>query len=219
MTRNVTVLDDAEAVAGAVAALVADAIAARPAVGIALAGGTTPRRAYELCAAHVEDVRGVHVWFGDERMVDAAHPDANHGMVVRAWPAIAGANVHRIRGELGAIEAARNASDELRAVGGDAPRLDLVVLGVGADGHTASLFPGDPAVDLPGLYVPAVGGARVSLALPVLNAARRVVFVVTGAAKSASIARIFDGSGSTLPAARVAGEDIRWVLDRAAMPH
>ena len=214
------ILDDAEAVAAHAAAIVVETGAARPAVGIMLAGGTTPRRTYERVAAAGASFAGVDVWFGDERMVGPEHGDSNHGMAARAWLAASGARVHRIRGELGADAAARLAAEELAAHAGADPRLDLVLLGVGTDGHTASLFPGDPATAAGGLFAPAQGGARVTATAALLARARRVLVLATGASKAPVCARILGGAAPALPAAIVAGpgagDHVTWILDRAA---
>ncbi len=224
MTARTTILADAEAVAAELARVIAEAAAARPAVGIMLAGGTTPRRGYELVGTRPElDLTGVHLWFGDERMVAPTHPDSNHGMVARAWldqlPADRAPIVHRIPGELGAIAAARAAAAALRAHAGDEPAVDLAILGAGADGHTASLFPGDPATTAEGLYFPARGGTRVTATVPVLARARRLVVVVTGAAKAAMVARVLRSPPSPdLPLSIVCARasDVSWIIDRAA---
>lgn len=224
MTARTTILADADAVAAELARVIADAAAARPAVGILLAGGTTPRRGYELLGALPElDLAGVHLWYGDERMVAPSHPDSNHGMVARAWldriPADRAPVVHRIPGELGGIAAARHAAAALRAHAGDAPAFDLAIVGAGADGHTASLFPGDPATTAEGLYFPARGGTRVTATIALLARARAVVVVVTGAAKAAIVARVLRSPPSPdLPLSIVAARasDVSWIIDRAA---
>lgn len=219
---------DADAVAEVVAARIV-ALAGEARVGVVLAGGTTPRAIYQRLATGLRavDAPGLHLWYGDERMVGPTHPDSNAAMVRAAWLDPAGwpaGRDHRIEGERGAAAAAAAASAALRAHDGDDPRLDLVLLGVGADGHTASLFPGDDALDAPGLFVPARAGARVSASLPLLARARRVIFVATGAGKAEVLGRLLAGGGPgrDLPAARVAragadaGSQVTWIIDAAA---
>jgi 6-phosphogluconolactonase len=203
------------------AAAAAERIAAAVRRGgqIALAGGSTPRRAYELLAAMDLDWSDVELWLGDDRCVPPDHEHSNYRMVAeelvdrlpaerrpRAW--------HRIRGELDAGEAAAAYEEELRAVFGEQaelPAFDLILLGIGPDAHTASLFPGDPAlgerrrwavgVETPGM-APLV--PRVTLTLPVLDAAREVVFLISGADKADAVARAFgDAPGPDAPASLV----------------
>jgi 6-phosphogluconolactonase len=206
---------DADALADALAWQLGEAVA-QPGAHVLLAGGRTPRAAYaRMAAAH----RAAHLWFSDERMVPPEHPDSNLGMVRAAWlervdypPAL----VHPIRGELGAGVAAAEASRAWRAAG--AERVDLAVLGVGADGHTASLFPGDVALAGTEPFVPARGGARVSASLALLRAARRVVFVVSGADKAPILAALRAPSSGreSLPAELVVGPTVTWLIDRDA---
>jgi 6-phosphogluconolactonase len=211
---TIRILADGEAVAAAAANEILAVARGPRGAGIALAGGTTPRRAYQLVAAATRpgEMAGLHVWFGDERMVPPDHPDSNFAMIDAAWLAVVAERpvVHRIPGELGAVRAAALASDELRAVAGDAPRLDLAVLGLGTDVHTASLFPGDPAAEAAGLFVPARNETRVTATRPLLSAARRIVFIATGAAKAEAVALALAGLG---PAGGIHGPDIVWLLD------
>jgi 6-phosphogluconolactonase len=221
-SREVRIHDSADELASAAAELLLETARRRPRTGILLAGGSTPRRSYELVAARAEPgaFGDVDLWYGDERMVAPDHPDSNHGMVTSAWLSrITGATprVHRIRGELPAQTAAAAIEAELRAVAGAAPQLDLALLGVGADGHTASLFPGDAALDAEGLFVPAAAGQRVTATLPLLSAARRVAFLVSGAAKASAVAAALAAPSRTIPASLVAGVDeTLWLLDRDA---
>jgi len=216
---NVRVLDDAGAVAAAAAELVAASIAeTAPGAGpwtLVLAGGSTPRRAYQLLAGWGSPLPWgrVTILFGDERCVPPDDPESNYRLareelLDRVHPG----SVHRMAGELGAEEAAARYDAVVRTLG----PLDLVLLGMGPDGHTASLFPDHPAVAAEGCAV-AVHGApkpppdRVSLTLPALRAARRVVFLVTGADKAEALA--LAGAG-TVPSGMIPNAE--YLVDRAA---
>ncbi len=170
-----------------------EARASRGVAHIALAGGTTPRRTYELLAGEIDDWSGVEVWFGDERAVGPDDPESNYRMVQETLLAGgSGPAVHRIEGERGP-EAAAAAYAGLLAerlpTEDGVPVLDLALQGLGPDGHTASLFPGNPAVEADGICV-AVHGApkpppdRITLTVPVLRAARAIVFLATGGEKA-----------------------------------
>jgi 6-phosphogluconolactonase len=197
--------------AGEVASLLEEAAAAGR--HIVLTGGSSPRRAYEIAAERDADWSGATAWFGDERCVPPAHPDSNFAMADHVLlsrlskpPA-----VKRMQGELDPDAAAGDYEAEVRAALGGDPRWDLLLLGVGPDGHTASLFPGKPAVEEQDRLVVGVPLAgmepqvpRVSLTLPALNAARAVVFLVTGEGKADIVARVFGPSPDTsLPSAMV----------------
>ena len=175
------------------AAEVADRLAQAAAAGahIALSGGSTPRRAYELAAGLGVDWSAATLWFGDERCVGPEDPDSNYGMVRAALlerlPEGRRPRVLRIEGERGADAAAAAYEDLILEHLGHAPRLDLALMGLGPDGHTASLFPGKPAAGEHrrlAAPVPEAGMApqvpRVTLTLPVFNAAREVVFLIAG---------------------------------------
>ena len=171
---------------------------------IALAGGSTPRAAYERAAELEADWSRATLWFGDDRCVPPDHEHSNFGMAKRALlDRLSGAvpDVRRIEGELGPREAAARYERALRqAFEGAAPELDLVLLGIGPDAHTASLFPRDAAlaardrlavgVDTPGM-APLV--SRVTMTLPVLARAREVLFLVAGADKAEAARRAFCG--------------------------
>ena len=213
----------------------ASACAARGAFQVAFSGGTTPRTAYEALAdPHGPHARGipwdqVQIYFGDERQVP---PDSEHSNARMACDAllrhvpIPEGQIHRIRGENPDPDRAAEEYEEIlrhrfRLAGGEWPRFDLVLLGMGADGHTASLFPGSPALaETERLAVatraPVEPIGRISLTLPVFNAAAAVIVLVTGAAKGAAFARV--KSGADLPVARVRPADgsLLWLADRAA---
>ena len=236
--HGVQVFDDAERVARAAAEefvrLSREAVAERGAFSVALSGGTTPRRVYELLASEEYGSRvewpKVHVFFGDERAVPPEHSDSNYRMAREALlsrVSIPTENVHRIEG-LG--DAAANASDYesvIRGFFGDAawPRFDLVFLGMGDDGHTASLFPNTAALTeergwAAANWVEKLGAWRITLTANVINAARNVVFLVTGASKSERLDEVINGAHdpTRLPSQMIRPRDggLRWYVDRAA---
>jgi len=206
------VLDTPEEVAAAAAAEIAEAIRGG-ARTLVLAGGTTPRRCYELLAGLEVEWGRVTVLFGDERCVPASHPDSNYRMAREALlDQVAPATVHRIPGELGPDE---GAAAYARVVAELAP-LDVVVLGVGEDGHTASLFPGDAALNAKGWAVgvrnsPKPPPERVTLTLQALRGAHRVIILAAGAGKAQAVAMAKRGE---VPSGMIAGA--RWLLDREA---
>ena len=173
---------------------------------VALSGGSTPRRLYELLAR--EPFRrqipwaSVEFFWGDERTVPPDHPDSNFRManeVLLAPLGISPARIHRIEAERPDRDAAARAYEtELARVLGEPPRLDLVLLGLGADGHTASIFPQTPAVRervrwVVAHHVPALGADRITLTAPIINQAACVVFLVAGAEKATTAARVLHG--------------------------
>jgi 6-phosphogluconolactonase len=210
------------------AAVVADLLGQAAVDGrhIVLTGGSTPRRAYELAAAAGADWSAATVWFGDERCVAPDDERSNYGMAAAALldrlPESARPRVFRMRGEDGPEAGADAYERQLRAELGDAPRFDLLLLGLGDDGHMASLFPARPEVGEterlvvgvkdPGLtpYVP-----RISLTVPVINAAERIVFLVSGAGKAPAVARAFGGEPNPAVPASLARDPLV-VLDPAA---
>ncbi len=235
---SVRVFADPEAVAAAAARrfveLARAAVDDRGAFSVALSGGSTPRRVYELLAGDEYrervDWRGVHVFFGDERAVPADHAESNYRMASEALLSrvpLSPENVHRIEG-LG--DAAANASDYesvMRGFFGDAdwPRFDLVMLGMGDDGHTASLFPGTAALSerrawAVANWVEKFGAWRITLSAPAINAARSVLFLVTGAAKAERLQEVLKGGRdpSRLPSQLISPRDgtLEWFVDRAA---
>jgi 6-phosphogluconolactonase len=225
---TVRVLTDPIAVAAAVAQWVSEQSARSNPFRIALSGGSTPRFLYEALAsstfkAGIEWSRW-HVYFSDERAVPADHPDSNYRLVydtLLSRAPIPAAQVRRIEADGPDLDAAAAAySRLLEADCGRPPRLDVVLLGIGADGHTASLFPGTPALDVADAWATR-GRAdfepfdRITLTFPAINAAAHVAFLVTGSEKGDALRGVVDGS---VPAARVrpAGGELLWFLDAAA---
>jgi 6-phosphogluconolactonase len=192
---DVTVAEDAGAAARRVAELLAEA--ARAGGEVVLAGGSTPGRAYELAAELEPDWGSAGVWWGDERCVPPEDERSNFGLAKRTLLEnleTEPARIHRIRGEDPPAAAAAAYERELRGT-----TLDLVLLGLGPDGHITSLFPHSPGLDETARLVitaepklePYV--ERVTLTPPVLRAARRIVFLVTGEEKADAVAKALAG--------------------------
>lgn len=199
----------------------------RGAAHIALAGGTTPRRTYELLAAEVDDWTGVDVWFGDERAVGPDDPESNYRMAQETLLAGGGGpEVHRIEGERGAEAAAAAYAallEERLPKDNGVPVLDLALQGLGPDGHTASLFPGSPAVQADGVCVPVHDAPkpppdRITLTVPVLGAARSIVFLATGSEKADALGRLLAGPDRAVPSSLLGGERTEVIADRDAAP-
>jgi 6-phosphogluconolactonase len=232
----------AEAAARRFVAMASEAIRSRGEFVVVLAGGSTPRSMYARLAAppHVSSVdwSRVQVLWGDERCVPPDHEASNYRMACEALldhVPIPEASVHRIHGEDDPADAAavyeRVIRRVLRTPSGPPPaaRIDLVLLGVGEDGHTASLFPGHAAAhDNPAwvraVYVPAsaaVAAWRVTLTPVIINAAAEVAFLVSGAAKAPIVRQVLEGPRNgplELPAQLIApaAGRVRWFLDAAA---
>lgn len=217
---DLEVLDDP---AGALAERLA--AAAERGGHIALTGGSTPRDAYARAAGLGADWSRSVLWFGDDRCVPPDDDRSNYGMAKAALLDQVDAGVRRIEGELGPDEGAARYDDLLRSeVGGDVPVLDVVLLGLGSDGHCGSIFPGKPAFgvrDRAAVGVPEAGlepwVPRVTMTLPVFNAAREVWFIVTGAGKADAAARAFGGEPrEDTPASFVRPRKLTVLLDQAA---
>ena len=222
MTVDITVVEDAEEAAR----LVAERLAGQARAGgdIVLTGGSTPRRAYELAAELEPDWSRVEVWWGDERCVPPDDHNSNYCMAKEALldqlergPAA----VHRMRGELGRDAGAEEYEGELDDVGA----FDLVLLGLGPDGHVASLFPDFPTLEVVNRDVIGSDAGhepfvdRISMTLPRLCSTRELLFLVAGEDKADAVARAFAGEPShETPGslARAAGGTTRAILDRAA---
>ena len=237
------VVDDADALAREAAAeltrIARNAAAATGRFTLALSGGSTPRRLYALLADPAASYRAAIPWeatqifFGDERHVSPVDPRSNYRMANEALLAhvpIPPSNVHRVEAELAdASEAAARYAQEIARVfllsPGEWPRFDLILLGMGPDGHTASLFPGSDALavrdrTVAANWVAKLDAFRITLTLPVFDAAAAVHFLVAGADKAKTLSAVFDPSSppDAFPCQRIrprSGE-LLWLVDRAA---
>jgi 6-phosphogluconolactonase len=237
LVNNIVVLPDPEALAHETAKwfaeLVREAAGSRGRFSVALSGGSTPGRLYELLAAEPYRARipwpQVHLFWGDERCVPPDNPGSNYRLadelLVSQVP-IPAENVHRMRGELepeAAAQAYQRVLEDFFC--GPRARFDLVLLGLGQDGHTASLFPGSPAMaEMERLVAPATAlyqdrpAQRLTLTLPAINASRQVLFLVNGSAKAQVVKAVMEGPAGHLPAQRIqpAAGRLTWLLDAAA---
>jgi 6-phosphogluconolactonase len=197
---------------------------------VALAGGSTPKGTYEILAREYggpEDLDwgGVHAFFGDERTVPPDHEESNYRMAQEALLSLVPVgSVHRMRGEMEPREAAALYAKELEEFFDGTPVLDLVLLGIGEDGHTASLFPRTPALDTRDQWtvenpVENLGTVRLTLTVPTINAARTVVFLVAGEGKAEALKEILesDADPHDYPAKLVQpATGPVWLVDEAA---
>ena len=235
---RVQVFDDAEAVARGAAERFVElgqaAIDARGCFSVGLAGGSTPKRTYELLAseAYREQLNWskVHIFFGDERCVPPDDSESNYRMANEALisrVSIPPPNVHRINGLGDAVANASLYEDELRTFfnASSWPRFHLVLLGMGDDGHTASLFPGTKALVEPRAWVVAnwvekFGTFRITLTAPAINHAANIAFLVTGATKAERLLEVLRGAldPEKLPSQLIQPLDgsLFWLVDKAA---
>jgi len=203
----------------------------RTEAAVAVSGGSTPKLMFGHLARTDLNWSKIHLFWVDERGVPPTHQDSNYRMTEEYLirPAnIPPRNVHRIPAELAPDVAARQYATELREFfsvePGDLPHFDLVHLGIGPDGHTASLFPGDRALEETARWVVGVPKAnvapfvpRVTLTLPTLASCREIMFEVAGADKRAILTRLFAAENLPANRARSTGETV-WLVDRAAIP-
>ena len=241
--REIEILDDPEAMTRRAAEefvrLAEDAVRAKGRFTVALSGGSTPRGLYTLLASEGAPYRSrvpwgrTHFFWGDERHVPADHPESNFRMVHEALLSrapVPAENIHRIRAENPDAEtAARDYETSLRDFfglkAGEPPRFDLVLLGMGADGHTASIFPGTGVIAeadrlVAASWVEKFSAHRITLTPPVLNNAACVLFVVGGAEKADALRAVLSGAFNPdrFPAQVVlpAKGSLHWLVDRAA---
>jgi len=226
MTR-LTACADGESVAQRAAAHVVrqleQAREERGVAHLALSGGTTPARTYELLAEHAAALEHAHVWFADERCVPPTDAESNYRLAAETLlgPAgVAAERVHRMLGEAGPDEGAAQALGA-----GAPPALDVIVLGIGPDGHVASLFPGadtleagEQAVCLGVHDSPKPPPQRITLSLAVLRAARECVLLATGASKADAVSAMLAEPSRHVPASLLRRERLTVFADDAAAP-
>ncbi|MEP6921019.1 MAG: 6-phosphogluconolactonase [bacterium] len=223
----------AQAAAEQFATAAEEAIANHGRFRVALSGGNTPKQVYSLLGSGIFDERvrwsQVDLFFGDERCVLPEDPQSNYRMVretlVSQVP-IPQKNVHRIQGELTPAKAAALYDSELKKIfaGSSWPRFDLVFLGLGEDGHTASLFPSSLPIDenawVAASWVKQLNSFRITLTAPALNAAAKIIFLVTGLNKAKTLVEVLNGpfDPQRLPAQRMQPTDgaFIWMVDAAA---
>jgi 6-phosphogluconolactonase len=232
---HATPADLADAVASAVAQAVTGAVARRARCSLLLSGGSTPRAAYELLATRYRNRvpwLDVHLFWGDERFVPLTDPRSNYRMAREAlveWVPCPPAHVHPVPTGLPSADAAAlRYEDTLRAhFPAGPPEFDLVLLGLGADAHTASIFPGSPALEEParwvmGVAAPADPPLRITLTMRALTAAAQLFVMVSGAAKAEALRRALEPASdpARYPAAALqsAAERVVWWADRDAAP-
>jgi 6-phosphogluconolactonase len=200
---------------------------------VALSGGSTPKQVYPLLASpprrDAVDWSRVEFFWGDERAVPPDHPESNFGVAYQMLLAnlahVRPEAIHRMPAEARDVDAAALAHEaEMRLAfelrGTKPPSFDLIWLGIGPDGHVASLFPGTAGLDererwVIANWVPSLKAWRMSLTFPVLNAAREEIVVTTGSAKADALRRV-RGGDSDLPAARLRPSRLEWIVDAAA---
>jgi 6-phosphogluconolactonase len=236
-TVQISVFDDLEALSRAAAeffsSLAHQAITSQGRFAVALSGGSTPRRLYELLGSapyqNTINWRHVHLFWADERCVPPDHRDSNYALLrdtLLVHIPLAESNIHRVQGEAEPDVAAWKYEQDIKVFfGADTiPAFDLVMLGVGEDGHTASLFPGSTAIhEAERLVVPVylekpkVG--RVTLTLPIINHASQVLFLAAGRAKARVLRNIlYEENSGRYPAGLVRLENgtVTWFLDKDA---
>lgn len=237
MPTEIKVYPDLEALNAAVAELiiasVATALESRPRASLALSGGSTPRRLYAELGHHPYreriDWNRLHVFLVDERFVPPDDEESNQRMIretLLSTSPLPERNFHPMPFIPNAPErAAHDYESELKSFFSldSAPQLDILLLGMGPDGHTASLFPGTAAVNIHDRWVaptvnPAGPSQRLTLTLPVLNRARTAAFMITGADKAETLREVIEERPAVLPAAHVELEsgDLHWLVDSAA---
>jgi len=205
-----------------------EAVAQRGWFTVALSGGSTPKRLYQLLAEQFRDQipwSGIHFYWSDERHVSPRHPESNYRMTNEAMLSrvpVSPANVHRVFTENPAADAARDYEDTIVKQMGGNPRLDLILLGLGADGHTASIFPGSEVLRetkrlVAAPWVEKLKTHRITMTLALLNNGASVVFLVSGAEKAQIVKEVLEGPEKyPAQAVKPVNGELLWLLDQEA---
>ena len=204
-----------------------EAVAQKGSFTVALSGGSTPKALYELLADQFCNQipwANIHFYWSDERHVPPDHPDSNYRIANEAMLSrvpVSPANVHRVISENPAADAARDYEDTIKEISED-PRLDLILLGLGTDGHTASIFPGSEVLHemkrlVAAPWVEKLNTYRITMTLPLLNNGASVVFLVSGAEKAQIVKEVLEGP-EKYPAQAVKPHngELIWMLDQDA---
>jgi 6-phosphogluconolactonase len=234
MTQEVRICPDRQALVETAYTLMVErvqtALAERQSCAIALSGGSTPQPLYAALAHADLPWDRIHIFWGDERYVPATHPDSNYGMTRRVWldlVPIPAENVHPIptdlaTPQLAAAEYDRQIATHFGLEAGSIPVFDIVLLGMGDDGHTASLFPHTAALSVVDRLVTVGdkdGQPRLTFTFPLINQARSTIFLVSGASKQTALAAVFAATGdiAAYPSRGIQPQaELLWLLDHAA---
>jgi 6-phosphogluconolactonase len=229
----ITIVPDPDALARAAADdlrnIVREAVRERGVCQVALSGGSTPKALFGVLAQHGRDWlpwNQVVLWWGDERTVPPDHKDSNYGMAKQHLLDPLGlTNAHRMEGERDPDTAARDYERAMTEALGSPPALDYNLLGMGKDGHTASLFPGSPGLGESKRFVianpidsPLANGktTRITITWPTIAAARHTRILVAGADKAEVLAGVLEDPPGKYPSQNISGPDVRWLVDEAA---
>ncbi len=234
MTQEVLVYPDKQVLVEAAFTLIVEriheAVSQRQSCSIALSGGSTPQPLYAALALADLPWDQIHIFWGDERYVPASHPDSNYGMTKKVWldlVPIPAENVHPMPTDLAdpqiaAVDYDRQIVAHFEPAAGSIPVFDIVLLGMGDDGHTASLFPHTAALLVLDRLVTVGdkdGQPRLTFTFPLINQARSTIFLVSGASKQTALAEVFSptGDATAYPSRQVQPQgELLWLLDAAA---
>jgi 6-phosphogluconolactonase len=237
MNKNIEVLTDQLALIerslNLVVSKINGAISEKDRCSIALSGGSTPKALYQALAQENLPWEKIHVFWGDERYVSADHPDSNQRMTREAWlnqVNIPQENIHPMPTREGdpALDAQkydRELQEFFGISAGEIPVFDIILLGMGDDGHTASLFPHTEALEVGDRFVTVGnkdGQPRITFTVPLINQAISVIFIVAGASKKDALTQVLapNPDGKTYPSALIQPKigELWWLIDRAANP-